>query len=44
MAYTFADISKARRLLGYEPRTSVTEGVGKFWQWYQQSVRPSGGR
>jgi UDP-glucuronate 4-epimerase len=44
MAYTYADISKARRLLGYEPRTSVAEGVGKFWQWYQQAVLPPGGR
>jgi UDP-glucuronate 4-epimerase len=29
-----ADISKARRLLGYNPQISVEEGVTRFWQWY----------
>lgn len=29
-----ADISKARRLLGYEPRIPVAEGVRRFWEWY----------
>lgn len=32
---TWADISKARRLLGYEPRTSYREGVGKFCHWLE---------
>ena len=31
-----ADISKARRLLGYNPSVSVAEGVRRFWEWYQQ--------
>jgi len=31
-----ADISKARRLLDYNPSVSVTEGVRRFWEWYQQ--------
>jgi UDP-glucuronate 4-epimerase len=35
---THADISKARRLLGYQPRISVPEGVARFWQWYQGRV------
>jgi len=30
---TCADISKARRLLGYEPRTPFPEGVAKFIAW-----------
>ncbi len=30
-----ADISKARRLLGYDPQISVAEGVARFWEWYQ---------
>ncbi len=34
---TYADISKARRLLGYEPQVSVAEGLAKFWAWYQQA-------
>ena len=34
---TFADISKARRLLGYDPRTPIEEGIRRFVQWYQRS-------
>lgn len=29
-----ADISKARRLLAYNPQISVEEGVARFWEWY----------
>jgi len=29
------DISLARRQLGYEPRTSLAEGLRKTWEWYQ---------
>lgn len=32
---TYADISKARRLLGYEPHTTFEEGVRKFVEWYR---------
>jgi UDP-glucuronate 4-epimerase len=32
---TFADISKARRLLGYDPKTKIEEGVGKFVEWFK---------
>jgi len=35
---TFADISKARRLLGYNPTTSVEEGMRHFVEWYRQEV------
>ena len=38
IAYTKADISKARRLLGYDPKVSVVAGVEKFWAWYQSAV------
>lgn len=31
-----ADISKARRLLDYDPRVSVVDGVRRFWEWYQR--------
>jgi len=31
---TFADISKAQRLLGYTPKTPIQEGVQKFIKWY----------
>jgi UDP-glucuronate 4-epimerase len=35
---TRADVSKAGRLLGYQPRVSVEEGVTRFWEWYQRAV------
>ncbi|MBN1812715.1 MAG: GDP-mannose 4,6-dehydratase [Anaerolineae bacterium] len=35
---TFADITKARELLGYEPTVSVVDGMHKFWEWYQAEV------
>lgn len=31
---TFADISKAQKLLGYNPKTKIEEGMGKFIDWY----------
>jgi UDP-glucuronate 4-epimerase len=37
--YTYADISKARQLLGYEPRVTVRDGVERFWGWYETAVR-----
>jgi len=40
---THADISKARRLLGYDPQISVPQGVARLWHWYQQRMlTPSG--
>ncbi len=41
IAYTFADISKTREHLQYDPQTSVPEGVVEFWKWYQAAVLPS---
>lgn len=35
---TWADISKARRLLGYDPRIPVEEGMKQFVAWYRQQV------
>ena len=34
---TFADISKARRLLGYEPKTKIEDGIPKFVEWFRSS-------
>jgi UDP-glucuronate 4-epimerase len=31
---TMADISKAKSLIGYEPRTSIEEGIKRFVRWY----------
>jgi len=38
IAYTFADITKARDLLGYNPQLSVSDGVSQFWEWYQHAI------
>ena len=35
---TYADITKARTLLGYEPHISVEEGMKRFWEWYREEV------
>jgi UDP-glucuronate 4-epimerase len=32
---TFADISKARRLLGYDPRTNFDAGIERFIDWFK---------
>ena len=39
---SFADITKAKRLLGYSPKVSVPEGAELFWRWYQRAVLKSG--
>ena len=33
---TFADISKARRLLGYDPQTPIEEGIRRFVEWFKE--------
>ena len=37
---TYADVTKARRLLGYDPRTPIEEGIRRFVGWF----RAGGGR
>ena len=32
---TFADVSKAKRLLGYEAKTTFKDGIKKFVDWYE---------
>ncbi len=34
---TFADISKAKELLGYRPATKLNEGLVKFYEWFLQN-------
>lgn len=31
---TFADISKAKRVLGYNPTTDFKDGIDRFVKWY----------
>lgn len=35
---TYADISKAERLLDYRPRTNIETGINKFVNWYMKNV------
>lgn len=35
---TYADITKARKLLGYAPKTAFEDGVRKFVEWYRNKV------
>jgi UDP-glucuronate 4-epimerase len=35
---TFADISKARRLLGYDPTTKIVDGIPKFVDWFKTTI------
>jgi len=39
---THADISKARRLLGFDPQTPVAEGMERFFAWYREEVAGAG--
>src|SRR6266568_2305636 len=34
---TYAEVDKARRLLGYEPRVHVDEGIGRFIEWHTKA-------
>lgn len=34
---TFADISKARRLLNYHPQTDIADGLDHFLRWFAQT-------
>ena len=34
---TYADVTKARRLLGYDPRTPIEEGIRRFVEWFKAS-------
>jgi UDP-glucuronate 4-epimerase len=38
MPATWADISKARLLLGYAPQTKISEGIPKFVEWFRTTV------
>ena len=33
---TYADITKARALLGFEPKVKIAEGVPRFVEWYRE--------
>jgi UDP-glucuronate 4-epimerase len=37
---TYADVTKAGRLLGYSPKVPIREGLARFVAWYQEHGRP----
>ena len=39
---TYADISKARRMLGYDPTTKIEDGVPKFVDWFRSTKKGAG--
>jgi len=36
MLETYADISKSKKLLGFNPKTNIEEGIKKFVLWYKE--------
>jgi UDP-glucuronate 4-epimerase len=34
---TYADISKAKQLLGYHPQTQMKEGLQNFFKWFKEN-------
>ncbi len=34
---TYADVSKAKKLIGYEPKTSFEQGIKNFVEWYKEN-------
>ncbi len=33
---TYADVSRAKKILNYQPQAKIKEGVGKFIDWYRE--------
>ena len=36
---TYASTEKARKLLGYKPRTSIADGLSHTWDWYKSQFK-----
>jgi UDP-glucuronate 4-epimerase len=39
VSQTFADITKARQLLGYNPQTQIEEGIHRFVEWFREGQK-----
>ena len=35
--HTYADISKAQRLLHYQPSTKLQDGIRTFYEWFTEN-------
>jgi len=40
---TFADISKAREVLGYNPQTQIEDGIKRFVEWFRENTPANSG-
>jgi UDP-glucuronate 4-epimerase len=40
VSLTWANISKAEKLLGYHPAVKLEEGLRRFVEWYRRQVKP----
>lgn len=38
---TFCDNTRARKLLDFDPKTPLQEGMALTWEWYQRAILPS---
>jgi len=38
VSVTFADITKARQRLNYQPKITMEEGIKRFVQWYKEKT------
>jgi UDP-glucuronate 4-epimerase len=36
---TYADIEKAKRILGFSPKTGLREGLTKFVTWFKEHIK-----
>ena len=36
---TYADISKAEKLIGFKPRVRLEEGIGRYVKWFLEKER-----
>jgi len=41
MEITYADVSRARRLIGYNPQKPIREGIQLFADWFKSSRQPA---
>jgi len=41
VSITYADISKARRLLNYQPKITMEEGIKRFVEWFKENINLS---
>ena len=38
IVHTHCEISKARKILGYDPRTDLEDGLGRTWAWFRANA------